>query len=183
MQGKQSNACRLRCQRDDKSFIWEGNQKKEQKKMLFSRNLLGNYQFLLFFFSCQKDKDIFSWRLTGIGHWHAAISYLEVLQANESVKEYSLEINRLRCPNLHQDLILMWATSEGNNCLCQTPKHTLVSELFMFGRKRETLDELTVAEEILVPCCGLNRNIFEFSSSARTVWLLSMSRVKVDQHS
>lgn len=158
--------------------------KKEKIKDVIQSELVGKLPVsAVFFFSCQKDKDVFSWRLTGIGHWHAAISYLEVLQANESVKEDSLEINRLRCPNLHQDLILMWATSDGNNCLCQTPKHTLVSELFMFGRRREILDELTVAEEILVPCCRLSRNIFEFSSSARTVWLLSMSRVKVDQHS
>lgn len=158
--------------------------KKRKKKRFYSvRTCWETTSFCCCFFSCQKDKDAFSWRLTGIGHWHTAISYLEVLQANESVKEDSLEINRLRCPNLHQDLVLMWATSDGNNCLCQTPKHTLASELFMFGRRRETLDELTVAEEILVPCCGLSRNIFEFSSSARTVWLLSMSRVKVDQHS
>lgn len=67
-----------------------------------------------------------------VGRWCAEFSYLEVFQTNRIGKENDLEINGLWCPNLRpKDLILIWATSEGNNHWCQTPKHTPIYELFI----------------------------------------------------
>lgn len=127
IQEKQGNACRLRCQRDDENHSWKGNKKKYAIQSEFG----GNYQLLLGF-SCERDKDVFSSWLTMVGHWCAEISYLEVFQTNRSGKENDLEINGLWCPNLRpKDLILIWATSEGNNHWCQTPKHTPIYELFI----------------------------------------------------